>query len=76
MPALLRPVKGIYGLCDYEKVFCADLKSGDDIFDMRGVDRRKGCVVVVRPDQYVAQVLPIDAYSTLAQFFAGFLLPV
>ena len=76
MPALLRPAKGIYCLCDYEKVFCADLKSGDDIFAMRGIDRRSGCIVVVRPDQYVAQVLPIDAYSTLAQFFAGFLLPV
>jgi hypothetical protein len=31
--------------------------------------------VVVRPDQYVAQVLPLDAHQALADFFAGFMLP-
>ena len=29
--------------------------------------------VVVRPDQYVAHVLPLDAHRDLAAFFAGFL---
>src|ERR1035437_4793619 len=33
MPALLRPHKGTYGLCDSEKVFCADLTRGADIFE-------------------------------------------
>lgn len=75
MPALLRPHKGRYGLCDYEKVFCADLKSGEDIFVTRGIDRTKGCLVVVRPDQHVADVLPLDEYSELARFFARVLLP-
>jgi phenol 2-monooxygenase len=74
MPSLLRPHKGRYGLCDYEKVFCADLKSGDDIFAMRGIDRQKGCIVVVRPDQYVAQILPFSAQEELSSFFEGFLL--
>ncbi len=62
MPALLLPRKGQHGLIDYEKMFCPDLKSGQDVFTMRGIDRRAGCIVVVRPDQYVAQVLPIDAF--------------
>lgn len=75
MPALLRPHKGRHGLCDYEKVFCADLKSGEDIYAMRGIDRQQGCMVVVRPDQYVAHVLPLSAHAELAAFFAGFLLP-
>jgi phenol 2-monooxygenase len=75
MPALLRPHKGRYGLCDYEKVFCSDLKSGDDIYAMRGIDREKGCLVVVRPDQYVAQVLPLSSVETLSGFFAGIFLP-
>lgn len=75
MPSLLRPHKGRYGLCDYEKVFCADLKSGDDIFALRGIDRSRGCVVVVRPDQYVAQVLPTDDHEGIAAFFSAFLLP-
>jgi phenol 2-monooxygenase len=75
MPALLLPKKGRYGLHDYEKMFCADLKSGHDIFAMRGVDRAAGCMVVVRPDQYVAHVLPIDGYGELAAYFDGFMLP-
>ncbi|MBI5279701.1 MAG: FAD-dependent monooxygenase [Burkholderiales bacterium] len=71
MPALLRPHVGRYGLCDYEKVFCADLKSGQDIFDLRGIDRARGCIVVVRPDQHVAHILPLAARDELSAFFAG-----
>jgi phenol 2-monooxygenase len=73
MPALLRPHVGRYGLCDYEKVFCADLKGGEDIFALRGVDRAQGCVVVVRPDQHVGHVLPLAARQALADYFAGIL---
>ncbi len=75
MPALLVPQKGRYRLRDYEKMFCPDLKSGSDIFAMRGIDRDAGCIVVVRPDQYVAHVLPLDGYEKLAAFFDGFMLP-
>lgn len=75
LPALLKPRKGRLGLVDYEKVFCADTREGRDIFALRGVDRQSGCVVVVRPDQYVAHVLPIDAHEELAGFFEGFMLP-
>jgi hypothetical protein len=32
---------------DYEKMFCADIKAGNDIFAMRGVDREAGCMVIV-----------------------------
>jgi phenol 2-monooxygenase len=75
MPALLLPHKGRYGLQDYEKIFCADLKSGQDIFDMRGIDRQAGCMVVVRPDQYIAQMLPLDGHGELTSYFDGFMLP-
>jgi 3-hydroxybenzoate 4-monooxygenase len=73
MPALLLPGKGRYGLRDYEKVFCADARNNQDIFDLRSVDRVRGALVVVRPDQYVAHVLPLDAHRKLADFFAGFM---
>ena len=73
MPPFLLPRKGRYGLCDYEKMFCPDLKSGNDIFTLRGIDRERGCMVVVRPDQYVAHVLPLDGYEELAAFFDGFM---
>jgi len=75
MPQFLVPTKGRYGLRDYEKIFCPDLKGNTDIFDMRGIDRDRGCMVVVRPDQYVADVLPLDAYASLAHFFDRFMLP-
>jgi phenol 2-monooxygenase len=73
MPTLLKPRTGRLGLQDFEKVFCVDHKGAGDIFDMRGIDRSRGCMVVVRPDQYVANVLPLDGYDELARFFAGFL---
>ncbi|HET7525808.1 MAG TPA: FAD-binding monooxygenase [Burkholderiaceae bacterium] len=75
MPALLLPRKGRYGLRDYEKIFAADLRGGSDIFDLRGIDRASGALVVVRPDQYVAHVVPLDAYEALTAFFAAFMLP-
>ncbi|MCK1360507.1 FAD-binding monooxygenase [Bradyrhizobium sp. 199] len=76
MPPLLLPRKGRYGLRDYEKMFCPDLKSGHDVFTMRGIDRTAGCLVVVRPDQYVANVLPLDDFAALASYFDGFMLQV
>ncbi len=75
MPDFLVPCKGRYGLRDYEKMFCPDLKSDQDIFDMRGIDREGGCMVLVRPDQHVAHVLPLDGYQELSTFFAGFMIP-
>ncbi len=70
MPTLLRPRVGCYRLCDYEKVYCADLKRGEDIFEMRGIARAAGCMLIVRPDQYVGHVLPLQARADLAQYFA------
>jgi phenol 2-monooxygenase len=57
---------------DHEKAFRPDPKAGD-VFDLRGIDRDAGCVVVVRPDQYVAHVLPFDAHEELADFSGGIL---
>ena len=74
MPSLLKPKTGKLGLQDHEKVFCVDHKGAGDIFEMRGIDRSRGCMVVVRPDQYVAHVLPLDGVGELAAFFAGVLL--
>jgi phenol 2-monooxygenase len=75
LPQLLRPTKGDLGLVDYEKVFCSVFNDGEDIFDMRGIDLDEGCMVIVRPDQYVAHILPLDAHAELAAFFGGILRP-
>ena len=70
LPAPLKPRKGPFGLIDYEKIFCPDLKAGPDLFDLRGIDRERGALVIVRPDQYVGAVLPLDGFQELADYFA------
>ncbi len=73
LPDLLKPRKGRLGLVDYEKMFCAD--PARDIFALRGIDRAQGALVLVRPDQYVAQVLPVDAHAALAGALDAVFLP-
>jgi len=74
LPALLRPAKGRLGLTDYEKVFSPDLKNEQDIFEMRNINREEGCIVILRPDQYVAEVMPLDAHQALGKFFDAILI--
>lgn len=68
----LWPAKGKFGLRDYEKVFCA--MTDEDIFELRGINSNQGCVLVVRPDQHIANILPLNAHKELSDFFAGFML--
>jgi phenol 2-monooxygenase len=70
VPAVFKPQVGPFKLTDYEKVYATDPKA--DIFELRGLDRG-GVVVVVRPDQYVANVLPLTATTELAGFFGPLL---
>jgi len=72
MQDFLWPAKGKYGLRDYEKVFHAE--KGNDIFDQRSIDRSSGCMVVVRPDQHIANILPLNAYEELTAFFNEFMI--
>ncbi|WP_425862771.1 FAD-binding monooxygenase [Arthrobacter sp. TWP1-1] len=67
VPATFMPRTGPFGLIDYELVYATD--PANDIFEARGISR-DGAVVVVRPDQYVANVLPLQAPTELAEFFA------
>lgn len=57
-------------MVDYEKIFCPDPKSVD-LFEARGIARDTGAMIIVRPDQYVAHVLPLDATDALSSFFSG-----
>jgi phenol 2-monooxygenase len=66
VPDAFTPLKQPFGLVDYNNVFATD--PGRDVFDLREIDRG-GAVVVVRPDQYVANVLPLTATVELAEFF-------
>lgn len=70
VPTPFKPKVGPFKLTYLEKVYATDPKA--DIFEQRGLDRG-GVVVVVRPDQYVANVLPLTATAELAAFFAPLL---
>ncbi len=67
-PEAFRPTYGAFDLMQYENVFGTAPEG--DIFEARGISR-DGAIVVVRPDQYVAQVLPLSATDELAAFFEG-----
>ncbi|NHU84509.1 3-hydroxybenzoate 4-monooxygenase [Kocuria sp. JC486] len=66
VPAVLKPKVGPFDLHTWEKVY-ATLPE-EDIFEERGISR-DGAVVVVRPDQYVAAVLPLTDKTALTEFF-------
>jgi phenol 2-monooxygenase (NADPH) len=67
VPEAFKPQVGPFKLTYLENVYGTDPSA--DIFELRGLDRG-GVVVVVRPDQYVANVLPLTATAELAAFFA------
>tara|TARA_R110002110_G_scaffold3754_1_gene19490 strand:+ start:9550 stop:11478 length:1929 start_codon:yes stop_codon:yes gene_type:complete len=72
LPDYLWPAKGKYGLRDYEKVFYA--AEENNLFDHREIDRASGCMVIVRPDQHIATLLPLCALDTLSDFFDVFMI--
>jgi phenol 2-monooxygenase len=61
-------------LRDYEKLFCAESDGAGDIYAQRGIDRAEGCIVVVRPDQFVANIVPLDGFYELTAFFDRFMI--
>lgn len=74
LPGLLLPRKGCFGLIDYEKAFT--LNPASNIYTARGIDAEQGAMVLVRPDQYIAQVLPLDGYHALEAFLRPIFIPL
>jgi phenol 2-monooxygenase len=74
LPPLLTPFKGKYNLIDYEKVFCPNFRFGGNIFEMRGVNKEQGCIVVVRPDQHVSNIFNLDSVDKIRSFFDSFMI--
>ncbi|MFF9494396.1 FAD-dependent monooxygenase [Streptomyces flaveolus] len=67
VPEVFKPRVGPFALADLERIHATIPE--DDIFEARAIDRG-GAVVVVRPDQYVAHAMPLEATDELAGFFA------
>lgn len=68
LPDAFRPIQGTLGLVDYEKVFTSDIGTQADIFEKRGIDPDKGCMIAVRPDQHVAMICPIADPAPMLDF--------
>ncbi|KAL5316890.1 hypothetical protein ACEPPN_015942 [Leptodophora sp. 'Broadleaf-Isolate-01'] len=62
---------------DYWKVFVDDVSYHEgfgNAYENYGVDRKDGCVVVLRPDQYVAWVGALEDTDAMDQYFSGFMI--
>ena len=68
VPTVFRPHVGEFSLEYVEKIYAT--LPDEDIFDVRGISR-DGAVVVVRPDQYVSGIFPLDAHDEIGSFFDG-----
>ena len=73
VPEIFRPPVGELGLDYWEKIY--SVIPENNIFDVRGISK-DGAVVIVRPDQYVAAVLPLNDFEGICAYFEGALAPV
>ncbi|KAF6815879.1 FAD monooxygenase [Colletotrichum plurivorum] len=72
-PEVLHPFDPRLGW-DYNKVFVDDESYHEgfgDAYSKYGVDKKRGCVVAVRPDQYVAWVGELEDFDQLQSYFEG-----
>ncbi|KAK4180901.1 putative monooxygenase [Triangularia setosa] len=61
---------------DYNKVFVDDESYHEgfgDAYSNYGVDKERGCVVAVRPDQYVGWIGELEDFEQLQEYFEGIL---
>ncbi|KAL2209384.1 hypothetical protein CC79DRAFT_1396290 [Sarocladium strictum] len=74
-PEIFHPFSEEFGW-DYNKIFVDDKSyhEGDGkAYENYGIDRTKGCVVIVRPDQYVSWVGELEDVGDMETFFSSFL---
>ncbi|KAK3485774.1 putative phenol 2-monooxygenase [Neurospora hispaniola] len=72
-PDILHPFDQHLGW-DYTKVYADDVSYHEgfgNAYKNYGVDKEKGCVVVLRPDHYVAWVGDIDDFEDMESYFEG-----
>ncbi|KAM0791503.1 hypothetical protein ACM66B_005956 [Microbotryomycetes sp. NB124-2] len=76
-PDILWPAKGPHGIRDYEKIYADDeswFSGHGQVYEKLGIDKHKGCLVVVRPDQFVSLTCELDEFRQLGDFFDRVLL--
>lgn len=76
-PEVFHPYDKLEGW-DYWKIFVDDQSYHEGhghLYQTYGIDPAVGCAVILRPDQYVSYVGPMDAYEELDKFFSAFMIP-
>ncbi|EMT65560.1 Phenol 2-monooxygenase [Fusarium odoratissimum] len=75
-PEVLRPYHEVDGW-DYNKIFVDDESYHEGhgrLYETFGIKPDEGCVVILRPDQYVSYVGELDNYDELDGFFSEFMI--
>ena len=74
-PLIFRPFEPSDGW-DYSKILADDESYHEghgQAYKKYGIDPKKGCAVILRPDQYVSWVGEMDDYDMMDKFFSGFM---
>ncbi|CAJ0546761.1 Ff.00g013880.m01.CDS01 [Fusarium sp. VM40] len=73
LPEVFFPKSGQYSLRNVHRVFVDDkspyMLGCGQAFSKYGIDAEKGAIVVMRPDSYVARILPLSDTASLFSFF-------
>ncbi|KAF7903981.1 hypothetical protein EAF00_001315 [Botryotinia globosa] len=76
LPEIFHPLSNRDGY-DYDKVYVDDLSYHEGYgkaYEGYGVDKKRGCLVLVRPDQYVSWVGGLEDEGEIERFFEGFMM--
>lgn len=77
LPEILHPFDTSTGW-DYEKVFVDDMSyhaGHGKAYENYGVDKERGCVIIVRPDQYVGWLGELEDVEDMGHYFSQILIP-
>lgn len=75
LPSIFHPFSEEYGW-DYSKVYVDDVSYHEGhgmAYENYGIDPQRGCVVVVRPDQYVSWIGDLEDVVDMNTFFGSFM---
>ncbi|MWK60499.1 hypothetical protein GO594_31500, partial [Pseudomonas otitidis] len=77
IPEIFHPFSEEFGW-EYNKVFVDDVSYHEghgQAYENYGIDRQRGCLVIVRPDQYVSGIANLEDIGEVDGFFSDFLKP-
>jgi len=78
-PSILLPNRQPYGVRAFDTVFSDEPSTHDGFgraYEGYGIDPDAGCVIVTRPDQYIAGIYGLGDQDKIAMFFDRILVAV